>query len=220
MKLARLALLAVVLSLGASAAAQQSLLPEIKAERAKIAGVPSEEQLAEMLNAIAWRNRAAGWGLSRKEGGNRCVSPLVGSIACDILHHKPTNTLYDVFGAVGDVGGTRPQFDPLGPPASPDRVWVAPVDPGHAPPPPPPADCALCEKGKQELDALLIQTRDALQVSDREQLRLRDELTARGAQVRALEEELARVKAQPARCNVNGPGWVRSTFRITCTVVQ
>lgn len=113
-----------------------SLLSAIQTERAKYGNSVTLAQLGTLLNTVAWNNRDAGWGLSRKTGGNKCPSP-VGDIACDVLHHQPTNTLYDVFvgatnnGPGGETipGPADPTWSNIGPPQSADRVWVAPVQP-------------------------------------------------------------------------------------------
>jgi hypothetical protein len=52
-------------------------------------------QEADMLNAVAWKNRASGWGLLRKGSGNSC--PLRDTyVSCDILIHAPTIQHFDV----------------------------------------------------------------------------------------------------------------------------
>lgn len=104
--------------------------------------IPDGYTLGSILNAIAWENRteeyrdASGniatreaWGLSRKNGGKNVDSP-VGLIAEDILHHKPTNLLFDIFKGA-DVGLIlRPNCGgDIGPPTSNDRTWVKPVQP-------------------------------------------------------------------------------------------
>jgi outer membrane murein-binding lipoprotein Lpp len=74
--------------------------------------------------------------------GGRCPSP-VGDIACDILHHKATDRLFDVFVAAGAEARVSP-FE-VNHHRNPDRPWVAPVDPsGGTVPPPPPPDCSTC----------------------------------------------------------------------------
>jgi hypothetical protein len=114
-----------------------SLLDAVKAERAKVDGQPTNAQLGAMLNAVAWAHREHGWGLSKKPGGHNCPTPPPAAvlIACDILHHKPTNTLYDVFGSV--EAGAFPQWGSVGPPLTPDREWLAPVRPADATEPEP-----------------------------------------------------------------------------------
>ena len=105
-----------------------------------VTGTPDGYTMGSILNAIAWAHRADGWGLSRKTGGKRVDSP-VGEIAEDILHHQPTNLLWDIWqgadvGQPLNVGGGAP-WD-IGPPESADRAWVAPVQPvGTSAPPPP-----------------------------------------------------------------------------------
>ncbi|MDP2642010.1 MAG: hypothetical protein Q8P21_01830 [bacterium] len=120
-------------STGSGSTQPASLLSDVQAERAKYGSTMNYTEMGTALNAIAWKNRAAGWGLSRKNGGANCPSP-VGNVACDILHHQSTNTLYDVFGSAPDSeypdAPATPQWaevsyhgDPSG------RPWVAPVQP-------------------------------------------------------------------------------------------
>lgn len=120
-----------------SSAAPAVLLADVEAERAKIAGTPSKAQLGAMLNAIAWKHRAAGWGLSSKPGGNNCPMPDGTLIACDILQHGPSDTLWDVFSDAG--GATDPLWVQAHPHNDPGRPWVAPTNPGGSTPAPAPA---------------------------------------------------------------------------------
>lgn len=94
-----------------------SLLSDVEAERAKYGALLSEEEAGTILNTVAWNNRSSGWGLSGKTAGARCTSPA-GEIACDILRHKPTNTIVDVFesGPGGDypTAPARPVWSVLG----------------------------------------------------------------------------------------------------------
>lgn len=103
-----------------------SLLDDVRAERAKYGASVSGANLGALLNAVAWKNRSSGWGLSRKDFGTQCASP-VGQVACDILYHKPTNTIYDVLIAAGEA--STPTWDPLGENTDSRRPWVAPVQP-------------------------------------------------------------------------------------------
>jgi hypothetical protein len=103
-----------------------SLLSQLQTERNKYGATMTAGEIGGLLNAVAWNNRSAGWGLSGKTFGNRCPSPA-GEIACDILHHQPTNTLYDVLiGADPDVGPATPTWNIT---SNPGRPWVAPVQP-------------------------------------------------------------------------------------------
>lgn len=82
--------------------------------------------LGEILNAVAYRHRDEGWGLSRKTGGTRVPSP-VGEIAEDILQ-LPNGHHFDVLGSA-KVGNPllpgRP--DSIGIIDLAARPWVAPV---------------------------------------------------------------------------------------------
>jgi hypothetical protein len=111
-------------------ATPDSLAADVARVRARVDGLPTPQQLGEMLNEVAWTHRSKGWGLSRKNGGNRVPFPGGGTIAADILHHQPTDTLWDVFNAATGEGAiatatwmqTEHHHDP-------DRPWVAPVQP-------------------------------------------------------------------------------------------
>src|SRR5262245_6217458 len=140
-------LLLVVLP-AASVAAQNNLLPDLQAERAKYPDGPiPAATIAKILNAVAWAHRAEGWGMLRKASGNSC--PLAGTfVSCDILIHKPSVTHWDVLNnAEGDGTGTAAaQFNLVGPcvlgPASGCAMsnFLDPVDPaGNVPAPGPPS---------------------------------------------------------------------------------
>jgi len=111
---------------GGGGAEPASLLSDLQAERANYGTPMTPAELGQLLNTVAWNNRGAGWGLSGKDFGNFCPSP-VGSIACDILHHQPTNLIYDVF--TDSEGAATPTWGSGGPPPGANRPWVAPVQP-------------------------------------------------------------------------------------------
>lgn len=116
--------------------ADLNLSAQVRAERAKYPTVLTEDQPAKILNAVAWANRADGWGLSVKPHGNHVLSPQGVFVAYDILHHKPTNKLFGCFTNElrADVNwGEEPYHgDPVG------RPWLAPIDPGASVPAPTP----------------------------------------------------------------------------------
>lgn len=105
----------------------QNLLQSIRDERRKYGATLSHDECALLCNAVAWRHRFDGWGLSRKTGGTRGRLPNGVEVAHDILHHAPSNELVDILTAAG--AESQPAWQPVGPPQSPDRVWAAPVDP-------------------------------------------------------------------------------------------
>lgn len=84
---------------------------------------PASCPLGNILNAVAWANRSAGWGLNQKTSGHRCPSPA-GVIACDVLHHNPSGVIYDVF--IDTENSAQPTWGALGPAG---RPFVAPVQP-------------------------------------------------------------------------------------------
>jgi hypothetical protein len=91
--------------------------------------ITSSAQLGDMLNRIAWAHRADGWGLNRKDAGTFCESPA-GKVACDILHNKNNNLMFDVFGSAGVGEVTSPNCgESIGENANSSRPWVAPVAP-------------------------------------------------------------------------------------------
>jgi hypothetical protein len=168
-----------VLLLAAPVAAQNNLLPDVQAERAKYPDGPiPAAAIAKILNAVAWAHRAEGWGMLEKGSGNSC--PIAGTfVSCDILIHKPSATHWDVLNnAEGDGTGTAAaQFNLVGPcvlgPASGCAMshFLDPVDPGGtvpAPEPVPPATPApdlgprvtMLEKQVQSLTGEIRSLRD------------------------------------------------------------
>jgi hypothetical protein len=125
---------------------QQPRLPAavcaiLNEERAKFGGTVSDPaQLTDILNRTAYRangNSVDGdWGLSTKKGGNRCPSP--GSttntdIACDILHRRSDNLIWDVLVSAGEHSSPT-CGEALGPMGDGSRPWVrASVPPGQEP---------------------------------------------------------------------------------------
>lgn len=132
---------AALLLVAAPTLAQPSLLDDVRAERAKYGASLTPGQVAQMLNAVAWRHRAEGWGMLRKGSGNSC--PLGDMfISCDILIHAPSVRHFDVL--IDAEGRAEPTWGDVGPcvlgPASGCEMsrFLAPVDPGGAPPTPVP----------------------------------------------------------------------------------
>lgn len=124
--------------------AQQNLLGDIQAERAKYGPTMTSAEQAQLLNAVAWRHRGEGWGMLSKGSGNSC--PIGGTfISCDILIHAPSVTHWDVLQGADPGGTAQPQFNLVGPcvlgPASGCDMgrFLAPMDTGVPPPIQPPA---------------------------------------------------------------------------------
>jgi hypothetical protein len=115
-----------------------SLLPDLQAERAKYPErLQDPEDAADILNAVAWKHRGDGWGLSAKPSGNNVFSEAHGKlIAYDILHHKPTNTLWDVATGEWEVMQVQWAHQPIHH-NDPNRPWLAPVEPVGEPVPVP-----------------------------------------------------------------------------------
>jgi hypothetical protein len=84
----------------------ESLYSSVVEERAKYERYPGywplPHELGQLLNAVAWKHRAAGWGLSTKPHGTNVPAPDGTPIAEDILHHGPSDTLWDCLGAAGE----------------------------------------------------------------------------------------------------------------------
>ena len=93
-------------------AAQDSVLPTLEALRGQYPTPMSEAQLGELLNRVAAQHRFEGWGLHKKDGGQRCPQPQGVSISCDLLVHGPTQNVYDVL--VDSTGEARPMFQLVG----------------------------------------------------------------------------------------------------------
>lgn len=110
-----------------------SLLSDLQAERAKYGTTISHADAGKILNAVAWKNRDAGWGLLNKPSGNNC--PLNGTgqpISCDWLVHKPSGLGLDVLtDAPGTVNGqpVNGKATPYWGNGYPETNWVAPVQP-------------------------------------------------------------------------------------------
>lgn len=123
---------------------QKTVLDE---ERAKFGVTINTTEAGTMLARVAYRLRSQGFGLLRKESGNRCPLPDGTFVSCDWLTHQPTGLGCDAL-----VGS--PDYDPPGNgPATPNwcQSWTAfdasrfvavTTDPGGTTPPPitPPAE--------------------------------------------------------------------------------
>lgn len=125
----------VLVLLAAPAWAQSSLIDDLIAERAKYGATMSDDECAELVNAVAWQNRADGWGLSGKTFGTHGTLYDGTQIAHDILHHRPSNRLFDVLRAAG--AESAPVWNDLGVNTQGNRPWTAPIAPRGAPVPPP-----------------------------------------------------------------------------------
>lgn len=136
---------ALVLAIASPAAAQSSLGVAVARERAKYpASTLAPEQLAQLLNAVAWDARADGWGLLAKPSGNHCPRADV-FVACDILMHQPTGRIFDVLADA--EGSARPTWGEAGGSPAEASRWIAPIAPagGSEPPPPPPPPPPTCD---------------------------------------------------------------------------
>lgn len=129
-------LIVALLLLPSPSWAQAPLLADLQAERSHYGASMSGAEVAAMLNAVAWRHRAEGWGLLRKGSGNSC--PLTGTfISCDILIHAPTIQHFDVL--IDAEGRAEPTWNLVGPcilgPSSGCEMsrFLSPVDPGGGP---------------------------------------------------------------------------------------
>lgn len=113
-----------------------SLLTLVARELSKHTFPMTDSQCVDLCNAVAWEARAEGWGLSRKVSGARGQRYDGQECAHDILHHRPTNLLFDVL--VDAPEHPKAAWQNKGGPQSADRTWVAPIPPkGEAVPVPP-----------------------------------------------------------------------------------
>lgn len=126
------------------------ILTSLQRERAKYGATMTDDQCVELINAVAWAHRADGWGVNAKDFGTHGVRYDGARLAHDILHHKPTDRIYDVLASAG--AASVPVWQDKGPntqPPNQGRSWVAPIaplgavepEPGEPPVVPPPA-CA------------------------------------------------------------------------------
>lgn len=203
-----------------------SLIDDVRALRAGYPSTLSPAQLGELLNRVAWKNRAAGWGLLAKPGGNNCPAPSGVLVGCDILFHKPSGLHYDVLGAAGDPGGSIPSWSADGP--MDVSRWVASTDPGGAsapaptptPTPAPDQTAALRAQidGLQQQLAYMTQHAKDLdqQVADVQALQHQAEAARDQAQA-ALAAERAKPVPTGGTCSVNMPAVAR-ILGIHCTV--
>lgn len=99
-----------------------SLLSDLGDERLKYGNPMTDQEKGQIVNAVAWKNRTNGWGLSRKNFGTFCTTSGV-QHACDILVHQPTNTWVD---AATDTGV---MWSVITPNPDPNRAWIAPAQP-------------------------------------------------------------------------------------------
>ena len=199
--------------------AQSSLLADVQVERGKYQAPLSPEQLAAMLNAVAWKNRGE-WGLLRKDSGNNCPHASGVKVACDILMHRPTARIYDVLkDAEGSAGPTWGEAG--GSPTDPSR-FVAPVDVGGGgttPPPPPPPPCT-------DLARELVLLRQAIEQLDERIIALREEVAVgtnaagrAAANTDALKAQVEELKTRPIPWPVY-EGSARLIGRFTLTPKQ
>lgn len=162
----------------------ESLEADVRAEVSKYPPLPFADvsNYAKVLNAVAWDHRDEGWGLSVKPQGNHVMSPQGVYVAYDILHHKPSNTLWGCFGG-NPEGVNWEQAEDHGDPDG--RPWLAPIAPtgGDQPDPPPPPDTPPAQK---------CECSEQLETLKKRQDELNAELTAFGKRVTALENAPAK----------------------------
>lgn len=88
--------------------------------------VQQDAHLGEILNEVAYRHRAEGWGLSQKRFGRHVQSPA-GPVAEDILQ-LPNGHHFDVLGGAGVGLPLQPgRATSIGVIDLTSRPWVAPV---------------------------------------------------------------------------------------------
>jgi hypothetical protein len=147
----------LVLLLAAPAGAQDfdAVVRSLHEERGKYGATMNDDECAELVNAVAWKHRDDGWGLSGKTFGTHGTLHDGTQIAHDILHHRPSNRIWDVLTSAGAASTPIRSFGPGGPPPGSNRPWVAPVPPrgtstqpgnGGTVTPPPPPDGAVVAK--------------------------------------------------------------------------
>lgn len=121
----------------------KSLIDSVRAERAKYGTPLMNPQMGELLNAVAWKHRAAEWVLAEKRTGAHSFQPHTGiPISRDVLMHVPSRRMFDVLRDVGGAG--EPNWIDVG---QIDMPAVHPVDPGNEEPEEPedPSDVRLSD---------------------------------------------------------------------------
>ena len=85
----------------------------------------SNNQLGELLNAVAWQHRAEGYGLLAKPNGSNCLQPQTGTlISRDILMLAGSGRIFDVLiDAEGKATPTWGEKKALSP-----KLFVPPID--------------------------------------------------------------------------------------------
>lgn len=232
------ALLVLILVATTTTAWAQQLPAEVCKTVKSIRGsgpITSPGQLADMLNAMAWAHRADGWGVSTKRGGNRCPRFDGQDIACDILHHKPTNQLWDVFVAAGvgePTNVTCSQMVGVG--TDPNRPWLAPIEPqgGGGGTDPKDQEIAELKKKLAEADAALTSARGritelegALNACQARTGELEGQVATVTTERDEARQKLAECEAKPpaeVTCRASlHPGWVgRLGIRASCEIVK
>jgi hypothetical protein len=102
-----------------------SLIDAVKRERARYGTPLTNPEMGRLLNAVAWRHRAKGWGLAAKSVGAYTTQPRTGiRISRDLLSHEPSGRWYDVLADV--EGAATPVWQDKG---MADLPFVSPVDP-------------------------------------------------------------------------------------------
>jgi hypothetical protein len=130
-------LLGLVLLLPSPAAAQRlpsEVLDVLEQEcDARPGPMPNLAAFGDLLNAVAWRTRHLGIGVSRKTGGHRVPSPA-GEIAEDVLCDMSTGHHWDVIGGAGvGLPLSCGAADSIGVMRDTSRPCVAPVQPAGVP---------------------------------------------------------------------------------------
>ena len=124
----------------------------LQQQRARFGPTPTDPELGIILNDTAWVHRSTGWGVNIKNGGTNCPQPgqPPRMIAHDILHHQPSNMIFDCLIAAG--GAATPTQAEGSVMTISDRPWAPanqPTSGGTIPPTPPTSDLeqrlALCE---------------------------------------------------------------------------
>ena len=124
-----------------------SLLESVREERAKYGMPLTNSEMGQLINAVAWKHRDAGWGLALKNQGSYTTQPETGiRISRDLLVHPATQTMYDVL--IDVAGEGRPGW---GGPIKQDLPFIYPVasedkEPAPVPVPIPPVDENLEER--------------------------------------------------------------------------
>ena len=120
--------------------------------RGRYGATMTDDECVELLNAAAWAEREAGYGLSRKEFGTR-GRRYDGVECCHDVLMRPDGQYWDCIQAAGAESRVGWASMPSGTITDPRRGWVAPIVPLVGPEVPVPPVTTTLEQRVADLEA-------------------------------------------------------------------